>query len=261
LPDEFGGKQAARIAAAAAKMAQQYADTARRGRRTFAPRVLRALQRAEYRASSGPHSGLATEHYAHFTSPIRRYPELVVHRSLLTLLGLYDGPVAADGIGAIAEHVSTVEREHQQLERRAERIALAYLLHRRLHAGEALGDDGDGIWSGEVTGMVGGGLFVRFGDVFEGFVPARTLAPDERYELDEHGLAMVGTKSGHPIRIGDAIEVYVDKVDRSTGRIDLRRTRRAPDGTTYREQPRSPARQRRGAPTAGRRAPRGRRRR
>jgi ribonuclease R len=86
-----------------------------------------------------------------------------------------------------------------------------------------MGDDGSGRWRGEINGLIGAGMFVRFGKVFEGFVPARTLSPDERYELDELGLAMVGTRSGHRFRLGDPIEVFVDKVDRATGKVDLRR--------------------------------------
>lgn len=226
LPETFTGREAAALAASAAKHAQRYAERSRRGRVTFAPRVLRALQQAEYRARTGPHSGLATEHYAHFTSPIRRYPDLVNHRSLLRLLGQDDGEPAADDLPAIAEHVSIVERDLQRLERRADKITLAYLLHRWMHArgDEAgrMGDEGAGRWRGEVNGLVGGGMFVRFGKVFEGFVPARTLSPDERYELDELGLAMVGMRSGHRFRLGDPIDVFVDKVDRASGKIDLR---------------------------------------
>jgi ribonuclease R len=226
LPESYGGREAAQLAAEAAKRAQRYAETARRGRVTFAPRVLRALQQAEYRARTGPHSGLATEHYAHFTSPIRRYPDLVNHRSLLRLLGLEDGEPAVDELDEIAEHVSITERELQQLERRADKITLAYLLHRwqhGLHDGAPLAEAGQGRWHGEVNGLIGAGMFVRFGRVFEGFIPARTISPDERYELDELGLAMVGTRSGHRFRLGDPIDVYVDRIDRSTGKVDLRR--------------------------------------
>lgn len=227
LPETFTGKEAAQLASDAAKRAQRYAESARRGRVTFAPRVLRALRQAEYRACTGPHSGLATEHYAHFTSPIRRYPDLVNHRSLLRLLGLEDGEPAADDLHALAEHVSIVERELQKLERRADKITLAYLLHRWMHAtGEdagRMGHQGSGRWRGEVNGLISPGMFVRFGGVFEGFVPARTLSPDERYELDDLGLAMVGTRSGHRFRLGDPIDVFVERVDRASGKVDLRR--------------------------------------
>jgi ribonuclease R len=227
LPDSFGGADAARLAADAAKQAQRYAETSRRGRVTFAPRVLRALQQADYRARPGVHSGLATINYAHFTSPIRRYPDLVNHRSLLSLLGLTEEAPAVDDLSEVAEHVSVVERELQQLERRADKITLAHLLHRRMLGlaegdHQRMGDDGSGRWHGEVNGLIGAGMFIRFGKVFEGFVPARTLSPDERYELDDLGLAMVGTRSGHRYRLGDAIDVFVDRIDRSNGKIDLR---------------------------------------
>lgn len=222
--DGFGGSAAARLAADAVKGAVRYAQSSGRGLLSFAPRVLRAVQRASYRATPGPHSGLATENYAHFTSPIRRYPDLVVHRSLLALIGVADpkDELAVWSLSQVAEHVTTVESELQKLERQADKVAAAYLLHRRMHSGEPMGDDGTGVWKGEVVGLVGGGMFVRFGAVYDGFVPARTLG-DERYDLDEDGLAMVGGRSGHAFRIGDPIEVYVDKVERSSGRIDLRR--------------------------------------
>lgn len=223
LPDSFSGREAAALASEAVRRAQRYAETARRGQVTFAPRVLRALQQAEYRARTGPHSGLATENYAHFTSPIRRYPDLVNHRSLLRLLGLHEGEAASDDLPAIAEHVSTVERELQRLERRADKITLAYLLQRRMHSRLLDGDEGDGRFRGEINGLINAGMFVRFGGVFEGFVPARTLSPDERYELDELGLAMVGSRSGHQYRLGDMLDVYVDRVDVATGKVDLRR--------------------------------------
>lgn len=248
LPESFGGAEAAALAADAAKRAQRYAETARRGRVTFAPRVLRALQQAEYRARSGPHSGLATHGYAHFTSPIRRYPDLVNHRSLLQLIGLSDAAPAVDDLADVARHVSTVERELQQLERRADKVTLAYLLHRRLHVEHELGDDGGGRFRGEVNGLIGAGMFVRFGDVFEGFVPARTISPDERYQLDDLGLAMVGTRSGHRFRLGDPIDVYVDRVDRASGKVDLRLV--PPDRERRREERRD---QRRSAPRRRRR--------
>ena len=224
MPDDLGGKQAATLASEAAESARRYAESTGRGRISYAPRVLRALQKAEYRAVPGPHSGLATSNYAHFTSPIRRYPDLVNHRSLLALLGLTTGEPATEELSAVATEVSATERELQKLERTSSNIALAYLLHRRMFAGELSGDDGEGSFTGEVVGLIGAGLFVRFAEVFDGFVPARSLSPNERYELDDDGLAMIGAASKHRIRLGDPIEVYVDGVDRAKGRIELRRT-------------------------------------
>ncbi|MCW2973150.1 MAG: ribonuclease [Thermoleophilia bacterium] len=225
MPDlaTMTGTEAAAIASKAAVAARRYAETSGRGRISFAPRVLRALQKADYRATSGPHSGLATEDYGHFTSPIRRYPDLVNHRSLLELLGLETGEPATENLKLVAQSVSETERELQKLERTANNIALAYLLHQRLFAGELLGDDGAGMFHGEVVGLIGAGMFVRFGDVFDGFVPARTLATNERYELDEAGLALVGQRSKHRYRLGDPLEVYVDNIDRARGRVELRR--------------------------------------
>jgi ribonuclease R len=224
VPDNLSGTQAAALASKAAESARSYAESTGRGRISYAPRVLRALQKAEYRAEPGPHSGLATSNYAHFTSPIRRYPDLVNHRSLLALLGLTSGEAATEELTTVATEVSATERELQKLERTSSNIALAYLLHRRMFAGELTGDDGEGSFVGEVVGLIGAGLFVRFADVFDGFVPARSLAPNERYELDDDGLAMIGSSSKHRIRLGDPIEVYVDGVDRAKGRIELRRT-------------------------------------
>lgn len=223
VPEQYSGAEAAAWAVEIVKRSQHYAEVARRGRISFAPRVLRALQQAEYRSHAGPHSGLATHSYAHFTSPIRRYPDLVNHRSLLHQLGLGDSQACIEPLSEVARYVSARERDLQKLERRAEKIALASVLYRWMHVDHSLGDHGsDGRFRGEVNGLISAGLFVRFGEVFEGFLPIRSISNNERYQLDELGLAIVGSRSGHRIRLGDAIDVYVDRVDRATGKIDLR---------------------------------------
>ncbi|MCW2949283.1 MAG: ribonuclease, partial [Thermoleophilia bacterium] len=229
-PASMSGREAATTATRAAEAARRYAETSGRGRLSFAPRVLRALQKAEYRPTHGPHSGLATEKYGHFTSPIRRYPDLVNHRSLLALLGLETGEPATEQLAVVARHVSETERELQKLERTADNIALSYLLHQRMFAGELSGDDGAGLFHGEIVGLIGAGMFVRFADVFDGFVPVRTLATNERYELDDSGLALVGQRSQHRYRLGDPVEVYVDNIDRARGRVELRRAGTAAGG-------------------------------
>ena len=75
-------------------------------------------------------------------------------------------------------------------------------------------------FAGEIVGLVGGGLFIRFGEVFEGFLSSRRLG-GERMEVSEHGTALVGEASGTRYRLGDPVEVKVERVDRLTGKVDL----------------------------------------
>ena len=76
-------------------------------------------------------------------------------------------------------------------------------------------------FDGEVVGLIGAGLFVRFGEVFEGFLPARRLAGDY-FEPNQVGTALVGRRSGRRYRLGDALEVRVDEIRRSEGKVSLR---------------------------------------
>jgi ribonuclease R len=222
VPEVMGGRDAARIAGECARLVHQFVLARRRGAHAFPPRVLRALQQARYAETPGVHSGLATSNYAHFTSPIRRYPDLINHRSLLALLGASQEPASMIDTAVVAEHVSFVERESITIERDADNIAAAHLLHRHTYVDGAGGEQSDGSWRGEVVGFIRSGAFIRFGDVYDGFLPARTISGDERYELDEHGLALEGVSSGHRIRLGDPINVYVERINRAAGRIELR---------------------------------------
>ena len=146
--------------------------------------------------------------------PIRRYPDLVVHRALLRELGVSDEPLPED-VGALAEHTSAREREAAQIEYLADEICLAWLLERELF--ERGWDDP---WPGEITGVIGSGLFVRFGDVFEGYLPARRL-PGDYFELNTLGTAMAGRRGGGVFRLGDPIEVTVEEIRRSEGKVEL----------------------------------------
>ncbi|MEA2214669.1 MAG: ribonuclease, partial [Solirubrobacteraceae bacterium] len=109
-------------------------------------------------------------------------------------------------------------------------------------------------FEGVVTGLIGAGLFVRFGDVFEGFLPARRLDPRERFDVDEHGVALVGRSSGRMIRLGDDLSVVVTAVDPPRGRatLDLVPENEAPrprvrpaKKTTPRRPPKTPRRRKR----------------
>ena len=217
-PPLHGPAQAAAYAAAVSEQVARYVDQAQRGRAAFPTLVLRALERARYAPENLGHSGLASPAYCHFTSPIRRYPDLVVHRALLAHIGAA-GPVALEPpeLAQVADHSSSCERRAARIERRGDDVCLAFLLQ------DVLYERGwEEPFTGEIVGVIGSGLFVRFGEVFEGLLPARRLGR-ERFEIDRLAVAMVGLSSGRRFRLGDAVEVIVRSLDRARGRVLLDR--------------------------------------
>ncbi len=122
-------QQAARLAGAVSEQITAYVAQSGRGREAFPALVLRALKQARYDPKNLGHSGLASAGVRHFTSPIRRYPDLVVHRALLRELGLADDPPPED-LPSLAEHISEREREAAKIEYLADEICLAWLLER-----------------------------------------------------------------------------------------------------------------------------------
>jgi ribonuclease R len=213
-PDVLSPQVAAALAGEISRRVSGYTAQSGRGREAFPALVLRALKQARYDPRNLGHSGLASTAYCHFTSPIRRYPDLVVHRALLREVGQGDDPVP-DELEELAEHTSTREREAARIEYAADEVCLAWLLEDRLLARG---------WSepfeGEITGLIGSGLFARFGGVFEGFLPARRL-PGEFFELNATGTALVGRRSGRSYRLGDPIEVRVEAIARHEGKVEL----------------------------------------
>ncbi len=186
-----------------------------RGRGAWPTLLLRSLKQARYSPANLGHFGLASPAYLHFTSPIRRYPDLVTHRSLLRQLGAGGGELGDAELAAAAEDCSTRERELARVEMDGDRVALSFLLERRLQA-----EGWEQVFTGEIVGLVGGGLFVRFGGVFEGFLSSRRLG-GERFEVSEHETALVGEATGRRFRLGDAVKVRVERVDRLSGKVDL----------------------------------------
>ena len=206
-----GGRRSRREAS---ELVADYVAKAGRGREAFPALVLRALKQAHYDPRNLGHSGLASTAYTHFTSPIRRYPDLVVHRALLRAIGQGDDPLP-DDLQAAAEHTSETERAATDIEYRADDICAAWLLERTLFE-----RGWEESFAGEVIGLIPSGLFARFGDVFEGFVPARRLHGDY-YELNDLGTALVGRRGGQRYRLGDEIDVRVEEIRRSEGKIEL----------------------------------------
>ncbi len=213
-PEQLSSGVAARLVADVSERVTDYVRRTGRGVEAFPALVLRSLERARYDPRNLGHSGLASTAYCHFTSPIRRYPDLVVHRALLLELGAADEPLPED-LSGLAGHVSARERVAADVEYAADAICLAWLLD------DTLFEQGwEATFEGEIIGLIGSGLFARFGAVFEGFLPARLL-PGEYYELNVLGTALEGRRTGKRFRLGDPIEVCVGKIDRSDGKVSL----------------------------------------
>jgi ribonuclease R len=213
-PEHLTPAEAAELAARASERVMEYAEQSGRGAAAFPALVLRALKQARYDPRNLGHSGLASRAYCHFTSPIRRYPDLVVHRALLRELGAADEPLPAD-LETAADWTSVREREISTIEYKADEICLAWLLERRLFE-----QGWEAEFDGEIVGAIGSGIFVRFDAVFEGYVPARKL-PGDYFELNPLATALVGRRSGFTYRLGDGIRVRVDRIERPSGRVSL----------------------------------------
>jgi ribonuclease R len=177
--------------------------------------VLRALKQAYYSPRNVGHAGLRSPRYCHFTSPIRRYPDLVVHRALLGAIGAGEELPDRTGLGELGTWCSQRERDAMSIERKADDVARCFLLERTLFEG-----GWEQEFRGEVTGVIGAGAFIAFGDGYEGMLPVRRLRGDW-WELNELETALIGTKSERGIRIGDEVVVQVVRVDTARGRVDL----------------------------------------
>ena len=162
--------------------------------------VLRSQAQAEYSPANIGHFGLNLRRYAHFTSPIRRYADLIVHRALIGALGLgRDGlpPGFEDHIEEIAERISIAERRAMAAERDTVDRLIAHFMVEHV---------GDG-FTGRIAGVTRAGLFVRLPETgADGFVPIATLGEDYFF-YEEAARALVGERSGETYRLGDTVDV------------------------------------------------------
>jgi ribonuclease R len=217
LPDgPLTPEQAARAVGEASQMIEEYTSRTGRGRQALQSLLLRALKQAYYDHRNLGHSGLRSPHYCHFTSPIRRYPDLVCHRVLLSAVAGEPAPEAT-AVAAAGSWSSEREREAMAIERDADDIASCFLLERLLRE-----RGHETVFEGEVVGLHGSGAFIAFGDrgQFEGMLPVRRLRGDW-WELNQQETMLRGSRSGQMIRLGDPIEVEVGTIDAPRGRVDL----------------------------------------
>lgn len=175
--------------------------------------VLRSMKRAVYREKNCGHYGLASATYCHFTSPIRRYPDLMVHRMLKA--ELFGRPERFDqmttNLGWICEHSSGMEREADDAQRESEELKLAEYLQR--FVGQS--------FSAIVSGVSQGGLYARLENTAEGFIPVRTLG-DDYFSFDAARYTLTGEETGARYRLGQRIAVVLFAVDSRVPQIDLR---------------------------------------
>ena len=172
--------------------------------------ILRSQSQAVYSADNIGHYGLALTKYAHFTSPIRRYADLIVHRSIIRAYGLGDDGLTDEEsvmLADIADHISKTERNSMEAERSAvDRFTASYLETRMGYE-----------FNGRISGVTNFGLFVRLDENgADGLVPIRSL-PDDYYIHDEKAHALIGKRRGRVFRLCAPVRVAIREADRLTG--------------------------------------------
>jgi len=177
--------------------------------------MLRSMKQARYDAESLGHYGLSTDFYTHFTSPIRRYPDLIVHRLIRTYLinGQLDNGIQekwAEKLPDIAEHTSNMERRAVEAERETDDLKKTEFME------DKIGMEFDGI----ISSVTSFGLFVELPNTIEGLVHVSYLT-DDYYRYDERSYAMIGERTGKIFRIGDEITVRVINVNKDERIVDF----------------------------------------
>lgn len=193
--------------------------------------MLRSMQQAKYDPESLGHFGLSTEFYTHFTSPIRRYPDTIVHRLIRTYLieGKLDETTREKWnarLPEIAQHSSKMERRAVDAERETDELKKAEYME------DKIGVEYDGI----ISSVTNFGMFVELPNTIEGLVHVSYMT-DDYYRFDERHIAMIGERTGNVFRIGDEITVRVVKVNKDERSIDfeivgMKGTRRERSETT-----------------------------
>jgi ribonuclease R len=215
LPEAMSPQQAGDLVGDVSRLVDEHVRRTGRGRAALTSLVLRSLKQAHYAPRNTGHFGLRSPRYCHFTSPIRRYPDLICHRALLAAIGAGEQPPAASAMEEAGEWCSTRERAAAAIERSADDVARCFLLEAELFRAGWQTE-----WPGEVIGVIGGVSFAAVGEGHYGLMPVRRLRGDW-WDLDPLEVMLIGAQSGKAIRLGDPVVVQVERVDAPRGRADL----------------------------------------
>lgn len=172
--------------------------------------MLRSLMKAEYKSTNDGHFGLAAKYYCHFTSPIRRYPDLTIHRILKDFLSGRDIMHYSAKVEEIAQHSSDTERQAELCEREVSDLYKCAYMER--FVGET--------FSATVSGVTSFGMFAELENTIEGLIRLETIA-DDYYEYNEEMRALIGKRKNKVYTIGDRIEIEVVRSDLSLRQIDF----------------------------------------
>ncbi len=181
VPEPMSASQAAELIGLISRHVEDHVRRTGRGRLAFSSLVLRSLKQAYYSPRNLGHAGLRSQAYCHFTSPIRRYPDLICHRALLSALGGRERAPRSEELVELGAWTSERERDAMTIERDADDIARCFALEQALYE-----DGSEQVFAGEISGLISAGAFVSFGPrkelqsesvapPFEGMLPVRLM--------------------------------------------------------------------------------------
>lgn len=226
IPGRFSGKKAAELLESEKGKDREY---------IVSTILLRAMMKAKYSPENLGHFGLGLSDYCHFTSPIRRYPDLCCHRIVKALLKGEDTKKFQNKVSRYALHSSEREEAAQEAEREAVRYYMCRCMEDRI------GEEFDAV----ISSVLDFGFFVSLPNLAEGLVHVRTLG-DDYYIFDETTLSLTGKRGGAVYRLGDKVEVRLQSVDAATSRIDFVLKEAPENGKNHRTKQKSKTRLLRG---------------